>query len=87
MRIGNFDRRLGYSIVALTLVGTLAGIIMTGPTENVGTRTITNGFYTAEDVRKNKEEIDRIISEGGSGTVKTFGKKRREVAPKKITTV
>ena len=80
----NFYNGVGRKALALILVGTMA----TGIT--VGKVMLENNFtsqaYYDEDVKREKEKLDRLIREGGSSKTKSFGK--RDVAPpKKINKV
>ena len=84
MKIGNFDSRVGKSIVSVVLVGTIAACIASAPkllnlNNNDASRNIYRGYYTDEDVKKNKADIMNGISEGNNKQVKTYAKKKKEI--------
>lgn len=83
MKIGNFDSRIGKSIISVVLVGTIAACIASAPkflssNGNDASRNISRGFYTDEDVKKNKANIMNGILDSSGKEVKTYGKKKKD---------
>ena len=84
MKIGNFDSRVGKSIVSVVLVGTIAACIASAPkllnlNSNDASRNISRGYYTDEDVKKNKTDIMNGISDNGNKQFKTYSKKKKDI--------
>ncbi len=83
-KIGNFNDKNLRRFVAFVLVGTLATGFATGRVmfEN----NFSRQAYYDEDVKANKERLERMIREGGSSKTKTLGN-RESVIPTKTMKV
>ena len=86
MKFGNIDSRVGKTICSFVLVGTLMTCVLALPKDDSVTfgREIASGHYTDEDVKKNRQIVMDRINRDSNSEVKTLGKVKRNLAPKKL---